>query len=271
MSRKLSLAEKLALIYTSAGSQRNIASLVGVSHQKIGRILKAGDVAAGGYSADSRALKDPALNVAIDAAFSIHVQMAKEQARADKLPFSADIPVFYETLTHSDGKKGNRVAAKNTHWLSNAQREQWIKSIQKTGKFYAATVRSVVNLKRYNKQSEQRHKQAGSPRRPLKQALHKTELEIRAKLGEEKAPIFTAYTPLSTEFPISAILADMSEKLTRKHEPATGEQGTRLADQIVLQIDTRKVRNVQSSAPAAKKPAPKRGVARKAKPRAKRR
>lgn len=263
MSRKFSLAEKLALIYTSAGSQRNIAALTGLSHQKVGRIMK------GEYSPESRALQAPGLQDAINSAFAIHVQLSKEQARADKLPFNSDIPVFYETLTHKDGTKGARVAAKNTHWLSNAQREQWIKSIQKTGKFYAATVRSTVDLKLYNRQSDKRHREAGSPRRPLKQALHKTELEIRAKLGEQKAPIFTAYTPLASEFPISAILADMSEKLTRKHEPATGEPGTRLADQIILQLDTRQVKN--GATPARKITTTKRGSARKAKPRAKRR
>lgn len=271
MSREHTLAEKLALIYTSAGSQRNIAALVGVSHQKIGRILKAGDTAQGGYSLDSKALRDPALIAAVDNAFSIHVQLAREQARADKLPFSSDIPVFYETLQHSDGKKGNRVAAKNTHWLTDAQRERWIISIQKTGKFYGATVRSIVNLQKYNKQADKRNREEGRPRRPLKQALHKTELEIRAKLGEQNAPIYTAYTPLAQSFPISAILADMAEKLARKHEPATGEQGTRLADQIILQLDTRKSKPNGTPNETIKPRPPKRASNRAAKKRAKRR
>ena len=49
MARSLTLADKLALIYTGAGSQRNVAALTGLSHQKVGRILK------GEYAADSKA------------------------------------------------------------------------------------------------------------------------------------------------------------------------------------------------------------------------
>lgn len=91
---KLSLADKLALIYTSAGSQRQLASAVGVSHQTIGRILHAQfegrSIAAYEKRAD--------LVHAIDAAFDLHKDLVRTVARKHQIPHSEEVPVYAERL-----------------------------------------------------------------------------------------------------------------------------------------------------------------------------
>lgn len=272
MARALSLADKLALIYTGAGSQRNVAALTGLSHQKVGRILK------GEYSPDSKTLRDPGLRAAVDVAFRIHTDVARAQARRDGLPFDSALPVFYSRLPMKVSKMidkvdprtgevvrakvpvidprtgrqqvapGDRVAAQNVHWLSDDLRNAWIAGKAKTKKFYAASVGSIVDIRIYKKRAD------ANQRGPRTERQRENRRQIVEKLnaGAVNVPMFTKYTDLS--FPASMIARDIDGKLRTKHEPATGNPGTLLANQVLFQIDTR---NMEPPREAAKTRAPK--------------
>ena len=272
MARNLSLADKLALIYTGAESQRNVAALVGISHQKVGRILK------GEYSPDSKALRDPGLIAAVDAALRIHTDVARAQARRDGLPFDPALPVFYSRLPMKVSKMvnqidrktgelvrvkvpvidprtgrqqvapGDRVAAQNTHWLSDSLRNAWIAGKAKTGKFYAASVGSIVDIRVYKKKRDAAQK---GPRNE-RQKENRRQIIEKVNAGAINVPMYTKYTPL--DFPASMIARDIDDKLRTKHEPATGTPGTLLANQVLFQIDTR---NMEPPREAAKTRIPK--------------
>lgn len=257
MARDLSLADKLALIYTSAESQRNVAALVGISHQKVGRILKEE------YASDSKVLRDPSLIAAIDLAFRIHTDVARAQARRDGLPFDPALPVFYSRLPMKVSKMvdqvdrktgemvrvkvpvidprtgrqqvapGDRVAAQNTHWLSDALRNAWIAGKAKTGKFYAASVGSIVDIRVYKKRADANQRGPRTER----QKENRRQIVEKMNAGAVNVPMFTKYTDLS--FPASMIARDIDGKLRAKHEPATGGPGTLLANQVLFQLDTR--------------------------------
>lgn len=229
---KLSLADKVALIYTLAGSQRGVASLIGISHQKVGRILRTGYE--GGYRPESRALSDPGLIVAVNQAFSIHSQVARQQARAHDLPFNAAVPVFYERKPLPDGTPGDRAAAIHTHWLSDRLRDAWIASMQKSGKFYAASLSSVVDLVVYSKRASERQ------RAPYMDENGQTSIDKRIEQQTVRGLIYTKYTPMDARLPTYGVLADLNSKLMQKHSPAVGAAGTALATSVLLQVDTRK-------------------------------
>lgn len=267
---KLSLADKIALMYTGLGSQRSIAQVLGISHQKVGRILKTGSPELGGFAENSRALKDPALIAAVDRGLALHTEMARNRAKFDKLPFDSSLPVFYRRLPRikyqtirqigTDGKMhktripvlddqgravrepGERVAAEHTHWLSDRLRNAWIASKHKSGKFYHVSIRSLVNLVQYNKQANARQKESGVPR-TKEQRQWKREIEQRIKAKAEISQIYTRYAAMDPEHHFTDVLDEVNSLLRTKHEPATGERGTQLADEILFQLDTRKVKN----------------------------
>lgn len=230
----LSLADKLALIYTSAGSQRNVAALVGVSHQKIGRILRTGQD--GGYAPQSRALTDPGLIAAVNQAFAIHTDVAKSQARADGLPFSSEIPIFYQRLPLMNGAPGDRVGAMHTHWLPDRIRNAWIGRIQQSGKFYGASIQSIVNLQIYNNRGDKANQ--GRARTPL-QKIYRKEFKAMLQAGIKRGSVNTPYTPLDKSFPLSDVIADITRKIREKHEPAADDK-SRIGSQYLLQLDTRR-------------------------------
>lgn len=275
MARPLTLADRLALIYTSAGSQRNVAALTGLSHQKVGRILK------GQYAPDSKVLKDPGLRAAIDAAFRIHTDVARAQARRDGLPFDAALPVFYSRLPMKVSKMidtvdprtgevvrakvpvidprtgrqqvapGDRVAAQNVHWLSDDLRNAWIAGKAKTKKFYAASVGSIVDIRIYKKRADAAQRGPRTDR----QRENRRQIVERVNAGAINVPMFTKYTPL--DFPARMIERDIAEKLRTKHEPATGGPGTLLANQVLFQVDTRRMMEPTSDAKPRKTRSPK--------------
>lgn len=275
MARQLSLADRLALIYTSAGSQRNVAALTGLSHQKVGRILK------GEYAPDSKVLRDPGLRAAIDVAFRIHTDVARAQARRDGLPFDAALPVFYSRLPMKVSKMidkvdprtgevvrvkvpvidprtgkqqiapGDRVAAQNVHWLSDDLRNAWIAGKAKTGKFYAASVGSIVDIRIYKKRGDANQRGPRTER----QRENRRQIAEKVNAGAINVPMFTRYTPM--DFPARMIERDIAEKLRTKHEPATGGPGTLLANQVLFQVDTRRMMEPTSDAKPRKTRSPK--------------
>lgn len=275
MARALSLADKLALIYTGAGSQRNVAALTGLSHQKVGRILK------GEYAPDSKVLRDPGLRAAVDVAFRIHTDVARAQARKDGMPFDSALPVFYERLPMKVFKRieevdpntgevtkkkvpvidpetglqktepGDRVAAQNVHWLSDDLRNAWIAGKAKTKKFYAASVGSIVDIRIYKKRGDANQRGPRTER----QRENRRQIAEKVNAGAINVPMFTKYTPL--DFPARMIERDITDKLRTKHEPATGGPGTLLANQVLFQVDTRRMMEPTSDAKPRKTGAPK--------------
>ena len=274
---KLSIADKLALIYTSAGSMRKTAALAGLSHQQVSRILHK---AAQGESLANYE-KRPDIAESVQVAYDIHKDISRGVARRHGLPFDGDIPVYAERLplTHQgvfiDGRMvfkgtpddardwiktnkprgtvevkrllGERVGALHLHWLPDRLRDKWIKTSQKTGAYYQASVGSIVNLPKYMKSAAQRittYMQRGGI---------KTEDMIRARESlrnlvkdhVELQRVFTPYTSMDKNFPSELVTEAINNKLQDRHAPAVGEKGTALADQILLQLDTRKSRNAK--------------------------
>ncbi len=146
---KLSLQDRVALIYTSAGSQREVARQIGISHQKVGRILRAGQE--GGYKPDSPAMKDFFVNEAVNMAFSDHKKKTRAQAVAHDIPYDPTIPVFSARMAHKNGVPGDRVEAPHLHWVSDQLRNAWIRKIHPSGKYMNISVGSIVNLHDYNR------------------------------------------------------------------------------------------------------------------------
>ena len=247
---KFSVQDKLALMMTGAPSQRQLAELVGVSHQRIGRWLTIGQTLPDGTPSRVREPRDPALIDAINTAFAIHVETARAQARADKIPFSAEAPVFAHRLPLIDGTPGGRVVVVNTHRITDKLRSIIIATYQQTGKFYGVSVRSTVNLKRYFKQAEKRFasrgheyvraKQQWISRDFIKSELKDNAKEIKESDGVYLKPIFTSYTDMNKNFHPQMVIDEINHKLRTRHEPATGERGTNVADQILFQLNSRR-------------------------------
>lgn len=276
---RLSLQEKIALIYTSAGSQRNVAALIGVSHQKIGRVLRTGQE--GGYLPTSRVLTDPGLIAAVENAFEIHKDITKGQARADQLPYVADVPIFSARMLHKDGQRGDRVEAEHLHWLPDKLRDAWIAGIHASKKYAVISAGSVISMMDYNRAAQSLAKgkyrddvklshattfmistilaafdQTGNeaildtlpPRFRTKEGLRSMgspdiariflslqRLQLPVILGRVQTP----YVSISEGSRVDDTIANINARLNEKHAGAVGEPGTRLADRILLQVDTR--------------------------------
>ena len=286
---KLSLRDKIALIYSSAGSQRSVAALVGVSHQKIGRILHAPEH--GGYSPESRVLTDPGLIAAVNQAFAIHKDVTREQARIDALPYDPKVPIFAARMEFQEGPRagipGDRVEAQHLHWVSDSLKSQWLADMHASKKYAAVSIGSIVDLRAdeiiSGSSDEQRKAMAASIAKKLiaENDLSQRELNkirgyiqtenyfsmLRYVIGLElttyRGRLQTAYTDFDYKTPISWAFRDINTKLREKHQPAASEPGTTLADRILFQIDTRQGRD---NAFRSRHPIPKPAHARKAKP-----
>ena len=287
MARRLSLQEQVALIYTSQGSQRAVARLLGISHQKVGRILKTGQE--GGYTFGARALTDPTLEAAVSRGFQAHRDIVRTQARRDGIPYIADVPVFYARLPKKVTREvvdpetgeivrvpvldprtgaqvivpGDRIAAPHTHWIPDALRAAWVTATQRTQKFVAASVQSMVNLKVYFKRAEARARENARAgiKRTEAQKEHRRKMQDRIKRAEQKAlevvmPVYTKMAPF--DFAESTVRTRIESQLRQKHEPATGpdKPGTLLASAILLQAvpaPTRPTRKTPPNAPRKQK------------------
>lgn len=90
----LTLADKIALIYTSAGSQRKVAEFIGVSHQTVGRILHAQAQGKSIAAYEKRA----DLSHQIDAALDLHRDLVRTVAAQHKIPYSEAVPIYSERM-----------------------------------------------------------------------------------------------------------------------------------------------------------------------------
>jgi hypothetical protein len=227
--------------------------------------------------------RDPEISAGVNVALQIHSDVARATARAHKLPFNGEIPVFVERLPlqhlglFEDGvqvaqgsreylqswidehepegklqiKKllGDRVGALRVHWLPDKLRDKWIATTQKTGAYYQASVGSKVNLPKYVKTAAARIN-SYMARGGIKTAdMIRAEDQLRNLLKDhiEVARVFTPYTSMNPQFPSALVVGDINDKLQTRHAPAIGgEKGTAYADQILLQLDTRKSKNADN-------------------------
>lgn len=258
---KLDTRDRLALMMTSQGSQRRLAAFIGVSHQRIGRWLRFGEP--GGPKSLPT---DPTILRAINDAFGLHSAICKARSALDGLHFNSQTPIFaarlpkqkrerfvdpatgeiiWRPVFDSKGKPvmipGDRVAIDHTHWLPDKIRNKIIADAQKSGKYHNASVGSLINLHLYNKNADERfrdQKRQTGIGRTRAQAKYAKQLRKRAKQAS-LSWVFTPYVPMPKNVASDLITNYIDDSLRSKHQPATGEIGTALAAQVLLQIDTR--------------------------------
>lgn len=246
--KQLTLQDTAALLYTGLGSQREIARRLGISHQRIGKILRSGQE--GGYALKSRALKNPQTISLFTQALALHTHAAAAVAASQMLPFDRSIPVLATRMPFTEPQRagilGDRVEAKHMHWLSDSLRNAWLKSMQRSGKFYSASAGSVVHMVRYNEGANQRERvrrDSGLPARTIRQGQFHKQVTKQIRVGVHQGLMHTTYTDMTkdNEIPFSYRLATLNGKLEEKHMPATGEDmpGTAFATRFLLQVDTR--------------------------------
>lgn len=227
----LSPQDKLALALTSAGSMRNLAKLVGVTHQKIGRWVR------GEAKQGIPAAALPSINLA----FHFHKEVSRAQAKVDRIPFNEAIPIFVNRPTLRNGQPGERVYIENTQYISRDVRDAYFSALQRTKQISNISIRSTINLYSYTKTPPKRGAKGISNamrirtdkdqanRQTLKASFERREAELPGK--GYIAPI---YTPMSSFDPRSDIrlsLSDIETKLRQKHEP----HAIALADQYLIQ------------------------------------
>lgn len=247
---KLSSQEKLALIMTAVGSQRKLAEFMGISHQKLGRWLKEGQE--GGVKSIP---DDPFTREGIDAIFNAYKDVAKKRAKELNVPFNSSVPVYYDRpyLARPDKRtgefiRGDRVIVRNAMHIDRDLRAKVLTHVHDTDKYLAVSVQSVVNLHAYSNRSEQEHQ---NKRRSDVQKMYRREFRAMLKEGITRRAIFTKLEDIRGFTDTWRVIENVDRKLRQKHEPATGDAGTKLADSYLFQLKpTRKPAshaNTQSS------------------------
>lgn len=227
---------------------RNAGALIGVSHQKIGRWLREGEQGGVSHIPD-----DPATTAAIDLAFEIHKDLAREQAKRDGVPFNAKAPVYVERkYLHKRDEKtgepilGDRVISGNTEFIRQELRDEWIAGAVKSKRFYKVNVRSRVNLQAYFGDRAIEEIKSGRKRNTTPKRLANIMLKsFMEREKSEKGRIVNAQIPFSfftqseNTMPGAEpwrVVAGVEEKLAQKHSPAATGPGTRFAYEYLLQL-----------------------------------
>ena len=273
MPAPISLPERVALLWSESGSQRAVARLLGVSHQRVGRLLRTAlgmGRAEGGYDAGSRALAAPDLIAGVAQAFPAYVARARERARRDRLPFTGDAPIYAERLPMQrkirrtevdpdtgmltvamepqflpDGSPdmipGLRIQAKNLHWIPEHLRNRWLQYQRKSDRFVNVSVSSLLNLALYQKQADERFN-AEKKRKP---GLLRTDAQKRARAWiaktlreggptESHERVFGKYVAMRPGTLPESFVRALDYEIKRKHEPAADHPAD-LANLILLQ------------------------------------
>ena len=236
----LSNQDKLALALTSAGSMRNLAKLVGVTHQKIGRWLREGQ--------PNGAKKIPAdATAAINVAFAFHKDVTKQQAKVDRIPFDPQAPVFFERPTLRNGKPGERLAANNTQYIKRELRDQIFIALHKTTQVIGINVRSMINLRDYLGVKPTTSAEALASKfknASLRDTIGRKTLFGAFKDAEEKtpgsgfiAPVYTPYNQFGIDEETGKLvnvyesLNNINKRLQERHSPNAAV----FADQFLIQ------------------------------------
>lgn len=231
---------------TLAGSQRRLAALIGVSHQKVGRWLTIGGTTPQGEPSRVKPPTDPATLGAIAAAFDIHRTVTREQARIDGVPWNPRAPAAVYRPLMPDGRPGDRIAIKHSHWMTDATRREILRAAYQSRKFFGVSVRSVIQIAAYNRGIKRLEAAGAIAGRSERQEIDRQIFRIQEQLakggaGPETGAVYTPTQPLNPRdgFQFGIIMQNINDRLRQRHEPATGTAGTRLADEILLQLDPR--------------------------------
>lgn len=237
----LTLQDKLALALTSWGSAAAMAAAAGVSPRTMKRWLNEGQE----FGVKSIPL---AATAAIDTLFQVHKDVTKWQARADGIPWSQWRPIFLERKMLRDGRPGDRVVGEHTQYIRRELRMQIMADQQRSQRYMAASVRSVIDLSRYFRLDAEGNvkRQYSFGRTPAQNASH----DLRAFIAKEKRergriidktepfPLFTRYENISPQRDIDDMrgVIGIEKQMRSKHEPATGDPGTVAGDQFLFQL-----------------------------------
>ena len=293
---KLTIGDKLALIYTSTGSQRAVARATGLSRYAVSNILHKN--LAGESLARYESNADTAQKVS--EAFAVHKDLARGVARRHQIPFDGSIPVYTERLPlksqgvyvgdkqvfrgtpkecanyiagklvkrrdesgeviaafkidpanagRAERKKilGARAGALHLHWLPDRLRDAYVKAQTKSQAYYAFSIGSNVNLRKYNRQAEERNKdrERQGLRRTKKRLESKLKIQQQIRHGAEIQRIFTPMISMQGQIPEMVALSS-AQTLENRHSSAVGDPGTTYGDQMLFQIDTRESKNAKA-------------------------
>ncbi len=263
---KLTQQDKLALMLTTAGSQRRLAALVGVSHQRIGRWLREGVPAVidpeTGYQISSAGAKKipPEAQPLIDNAFSIHKQIVKDQAKIDGIPYSKKAPALIQRAYMRNGLKGDRVVITNTQFIRDAVRVIAIAELQESKQFINVSIRSTVNFIDYAKRAERRAK---GKKRTKEQRAMRDDISQRAKIvgNDYTTTVFTKYETLAGYTDPETTAANLNLKLQEKHSPSATPEG--FADMYLFQTPHNPARLQNGIKPTGRKANSKHNLTRK--------
>lgn len=226
----LSPQEKLALSMTTARSMRGLAAALGVTHQKLGRWLREGEN--GGVKSIPT---DPETTAAIDTVFEAHRDIARAQAAVTEIPFDEELPVFAERKKLRSGKTGDRVIVHNTQFIRPKTRQDILYFMHETERYYTASVRSVIELATYMQEADER---AGRKKRDRTDAQwqYYAQLLLAENDGEEYRPVYTRAEGFGPWTSRQNAVKSVETLIRQRHEPATGERRTALADEYLFQL-----------------------------------
>jgi hypothetical protein len=204
--------EKLALAITSYGSQRALARALGVTHQKVGRWLKEG--LPGGVKTIPEPFSDP-----IDRVFANHVGAAAAQARADRIPFDPNLPVYFkrgDPLRNGDESK--IFFAQNTEYIRSETRRQILRSVIATKQILKASVGSKIDVLRAVSQSG------------LASMREKYDQRVGRLKSPEIVPVFTK--SIDVRGGAVKMVDEIEKYLREKHAPSARDVGTEFLFQL---------------------------------------
>lgn len=234
---------KLALAITSAGSQRNLAKLLGVTHQKVGRWLREGEP--GGIKQIPREATQ-----IINVVFDLHKRVTKDQAKVDRLPYDPQLPIYSTRPTLRNGKPGERILIASTEFIRPDTRDAVFESLQKSKQINAISVRSKVDIRSYlqlkpsatNAQVLRAFKIRGAKDNNGRKTLMQGFIDQQARVTKRKGraleggslmemAVYTRMTNFSPRADIGLSLRDIASNLRQKHEPHSAAP----ADQYLVQ------------------------------------
>jgi len=262
MTTKLTSQEKLALAMTSAGSMRNLAALIGVSHQKIGRWLREGEN--GGVKAIPN---DKGTRDAINLAFQIHREISKEQAEVENVPFLGNTPIFPFTKPRRDGKPSDRVFIPETPFIRGETRVKIMEGAAKTKKFMSVTVESEIQAQSYLEELADKEIAAGKYRGKSKKWIVRHLKKVLTQAGvigdTETLKLYTKRQPLGPiwvdgkpkwDDPYAAAV-EIENEIQRRHAPSANQPGGTLASSFIFQLAPKLTQGTTNAKPARKRAA----------------
>ncbi len=248
--RPLTLREKLALSLTSYGNVSRMARDIGITPYRLRSWLREGEPAlidpSTGDTLRRAGVKlipdDVITKAAINEVFNAHKKRSKQVANFFDIPYSDKYPVFQFQKPRQNETKSDRTFVIGTEYLGDWLRARVIESLQETREYYSLVSRSVINLADYNKNTDKTR----DSRFPINktQKSYRDEIKQKIKSGQKYGVIYTGRIRMgpfvsdnTLDFPTpSEVIQDLDYFLNAKHKPATGEEGSALADQLVFQL-----------------------------------